>query len=371
MSKTSAPRGACVRVLGMTVYSFELMETERIAYRRRAVFPTWRTGPVFRLALFLGQALTQPGQHGIRDQPADVPAVLGDLLDQAGPQEGVERVGGHEQRLDLGHPVVHLRHLHLVLEVADGAQPLDHRGDPVGRAEVHQQAVEPLDSDVAVAAGDLAQHLDALVDREQAALGDVDQHRDDHLVVQARGAADDVEVTVGDRIKGTRTDYALHVVTPLLLFGRGQELAWSLCRVFGPRPYQKVASPYRRALSGTNPVGQLSGPDLVARSTITRAPGASQPCPASRARTRDTAASGSAYGGSANTTSYRFSSAQSWPPAGAGPSWPPAGAGPSWPPAGAGPRASTRSTLSAASTAPGRPIASMFSLIVRAALAPF
>ena len=37
-----------MRVLGMTVYSFELMETERIAYRRRAVFPTWRTGPVFR-----------------------------------------------------------------------------------------------------------------------------------------------------------------------------------------------------------------------------------------------------------------------------------------------------------------------------------
>ena len=37
-----------MRVLGMTVYSFELMETERIAYRRRAVFPTWRFEPVFR-----------------------------------------------------------------------------------------------------------------------------------------------------------------------------------------------------------------------------------------------------------------------------------------------------------------------------------
>src|SRR5215467_8771217 len=221
MSKTSAPRGACVRVLGMTVYSFERMETERIAYRRRALFPTWRSGPVFRsgpiAALLFGQALAQPGQDDLRDQAADVPAVPGDLLDQAGAQEGVERVGGHEERLDLGHPVVHLRHLHLVLEIADGSQPLDHRGDPVGRAEVHEQAVEPLDPDVAVTAGDLAQHLDALVDREQAVLGDVDQHRDDHLVIQARRAADDVEVTVGDRIKGTRTDYALHVVTPLLL----------------------------------------------------------------------------------------------------------------------------------------------------------
>src|SRR5580704_13941951 len=105
MSKTSAPRGACVRVLGMTVYSLERMETERTAYRRRAVFPTWRTGRVFRPALLLGptpsllfgQALAQPGQHDLGDQAADVPAVPGDLLDQAGAQERIERIGGHEQ----------------------------------------------------------------------------------------------------------------------------------------------------------------------------------------------------------------------------------------------------------------------------------
>src|SRR6516164_2596310 len=336
MSKTSAPRGACVRVLGMTVYSCRANGNRAHSLSGGARYsqlngapPVFRSG--FTPRLLLAQAFAQAGQDDLRDQAADVPAVPGDLLHQARAQERVERVGGHEQRLDLGHPVVHLRHLHLVLEVADGAQPLDHRGDPVGRTEVHQQAVEPLDPDVAVAAGDLAQHLHALVDREQAALGDVDQHRDDHLVVQARGAADDVEVTVGDRIKGTRTDYALHAETPLRLVG-------------GTRPYQKVASPYRRALSGTNPSGQLSGPDLVARSTITRAPGASQPCPASVDRTRDTAASASAYGGSANTTSYGSPS---------------------------GPRASTRSTLSAASTAPGKPIASMFSLITRLARAPF
>src|SRR5204863_3090176 len=205
--------------------------------------------PAVRAALLFGRALAQPGQHDLGDQAADVPAVPGDLLDQAGAQERVERVGGHEQRLDLGHPVVHLRHLHLVLEVADGTQPLDHRADPVGRAEVHQQAVEPLDLDIAVTAGDLAQHLDALVDREQAVLGDVDQHRDDDLVVQARRAADDVEVTVGDGIKGSWTDYASHAVTPLLLFGRGHGLARSLCGafgllrllgLFGARPYQKV-----------------------------------------------------------------------------------------------------------------------------------
>ena len=60
-------------------------------------------------------------------------------------------------------------------------------------------------------------------------------------------------------------------------------------------------------------------------------------------RTRVTPASASAYGGSANTTSYRPS---------------------------AGPRASTRSTRSAMTAAPGSPIASMFCLMTRAARAP-
>src|SRR6266851_4644577 len=202
------------------------METERIAYRRRAVFPTWRHPAGIPARLLLLHALPQPRQHDLRDLPADVSTILGYLLDQAGAQERVQRVGGHEQRLDLGHPVVHLRHLHLVLEVADGAQALDHRGDPVGRAEVHQQAVEPLDPDVAVAAGDLAEHLDPLVDREQALLGHIDQHRDDHLVVEPRGAADDVEVTVGDRIKRTRTDYALHAAPSLLLVS-GNSRTWT------------------------------------------------------------------------------------------------------------------------------------------------
>ena len=56
-----------MRVLGMTMYSSELMETERIAYRRCAVFPTWRTRPVFRSGLLLREALAQPGQDEIGD----------------------------------------------------------------------------------------------------------------------------------------------------------------------------------------------------------------------------------------------------------------------------------------------------------------
>ncbi len=58
--------------------------------------------------------------------------------------------------------------------------------------------------------------------------------------------------------------------------------------------YQKVASPYRRDRYGTKPEGQLTGPDRVARSTITSAPGASQPRPASAISIPDTSSPASA-----------------------------------------------------------------------------
>src|SRR5579862_421680 len=281
-----------------------------------------------------GEALAQAGQDRVGDQAADVAAVPGDFLDQAGAEERVQRVGGHEQRLDLGHPVVHLRHLHLVLEIGDGAQPLDDRGDPVGSAEVHQQAVEPVDLHVAVPGGDLAQHLHPLVDGEQALLGHVDQDRDDDLVVEPGGAADDVEVSVGDGVERAWTDDAMHEVWPFHSSG-----------VPAARPYQKVASPYRRARSATYPAGQLSGPDRVARSTITSAPGASQARSASAVSIADTSSPLSAYGGSANTTSYP-------------------------PPESSGPRASTRSVLSSTTCAPGRPSDATFSFMTRPARAP-
>src|SRR5580693_4952494 len=107
MSKTSAPRGACVRVLGMALYS------RRANGNRAHSLPAARRIPnlaatagipvrPYSPALLLGQAFAQPGQDELRDQPADVAAVPGDLLHQARPQERVQRVGGHEQRLDLG-----------------------------------------------------------------------------------------------------------------------------------------------------------------------------------------------------------------------------------------------------------------------------
>jgi len=117
--------------------------------------------------------------------------------------------------------VVHLGHLQLVVEVADGAQALDDDLDPTLLAEVDDEPVEAVDMDVAVAGGDVTEHLRALLEREKPALARVDTDGDHDLVVQETCPADDVQVTEGHGIEGPRADSPSH----------------------DRRPYQSVASP--------------------------------------------------------------------------------------------------------------------------------
>ena len=58
---------------------------------------------------------------------------------------------------------VHLRHLELVVEVADRAQALDDRPDAVLLAEVGEQAVEAGDGDVGEVGAGLLEHRDPLL----------------------------------------------------------------------------------------------------------------------------------------------------------------------------------------------------------------
>ena len=130
--------------------------------------------------------------------------------------------------------------------------------------------MEPLDADVAVVPWLPRLSIStrsSTVNRDF--LGDVDEHGDDHLVVQARRPADDVEVTVRYRVERTRTYHPRHAATPLLRFGQ--------CAVSpGLLPASAAAAsrtrrwPHRTCATLPSAVagGPVNGPDLVARSTI-------------------------------------------------------------------------------------------------------
>src|SRR5580704_341589 len=143
----------------------------------------------------------------------NVSAQRADLLDEARRDE-LEAVGGHQKDVfDLGIEAgVHPHHLKLVLEVGNCAQPADDDAGADRLGELHQQGLKGahLDAFGRLALeqlGDVgADDLNPFVGRKERALAVVARHRDDQPVDNLRGAANDVEMAVGDRVKGAGID---------------------------------------------------------------------------------------------------------------------------------------------------------------------
>ena len=115
-----------------------------------------------------------------------------------------------------GEPLVHLRHLQLVVEVGDGPQALHDRVGAVLAGEVDEQPLEELDADVVEVRGRLLQHLLALFEAEQRLrLLRVADHRDDDLVEVTGRTLDDVEVAEGHRVERSRAEGGRHAVSPV------------------------------------------------------------------------------------------------------------------------------------------------------------
>src|SRR5680860_1109982 len=129
------------------------------------------------------EVLPQALHHHRGHEIGDVATEPGDLLHERGGEVGVYGAGGEEEGLDVADAVVHLRHLQLVLEVADGAQSLDDDANVVSATEVHQQPGEGLHGDVAQMSGDLLQQRDPLADGKHRLLALVLEATDDEMVI--------------------------------------------------------------------------------------------------------------------------------------------------------------------------------------------
>src|SRR5690606_17521723 len=104
-----------------------------------------------------------------------------------------------------GQVPVHQGHRVLGVEVRAAAQPLDDGGGARVAAVVGEQAGDGLDPHVQPLDGGAGQ-LDPPVEVEEVALGRVVGDRDDDLVEDVAGTADDVDVPEGDRVEGAGAD---------------------------------------------------------------------------------------------------------------------------------------------------------------------
>src|SRR5690606_21415104 len=116
--------------------------------------------------------------------------------------------------------------------------------------EIHEQTTETVHADVGEIGGQLTQHAQPLLDREQALFAWILADRHDHLVEQSNRSTEDVEVTVGHRVERPRADGSVHAAS-------SSSPDRSACREdqssVPARPYQSVVSPYRRERKGSKP----------------------------------------------------------------------------------------------------------------------
>ena len=134
----------------------------------------------------------------------DVAAEADDFFDEAGADEGVGFGGQEEDGFDFGaEAAIHKGHLEFVFVVGDGADAADDEAGAAAGGVVGEQAVEGLDADVFAAGEGFADHFGALVDGEKRGFGFVSQDGNDEVVNETAGAADDVEVAVGEGVEGS------------------------------------------------------------------------------------------------------------------------------------------------------------------------
>src|SRR4051794_5097540 len=260
---------------GMDLASLTMSSSCWIRDARSIRLPSLSIGP-------LGvESFHEALQDHRRHEPVDVAPQSGDLLDERRGQVRPVRARGHEERLHAAHPVVHLGHLQLVVEVRDCPEPLH---DHIGVLLVHvvdEQPGERPDLDALHAARDLLQQADALLDAEHRRLGGVLQHAHDEPIEVAAGPFDDVQVTVGDGVECPRTE-------------AGQ--AHQTSRYTSTR-----LSPYWRRLATPKCTGMTTLELRFGRVSATVHPGG-RPFPPSTARTCSICCTGVSYGGSRNTS---------------------------------------------------------------------
>ena len=101
---------------------------------------------------------------------------------------------------------VHLCDLELVLKVRYGAQPPDDHVCLSRRYVIYQKAAEGVNHHPLFILEHVADQADPFVDGKQVILLGIGGHRHQHLIENLQSSAYDVQMTIGNGIKGTGID---------------------------------------------------------------------------------------------------------------------------------------------------------------------
>src|SRR3954449_1009486 len=145
------------------------------------------------------------------DELGDVAAENRDLPHQRRRDEHVLLGGRHEERFQVRvETAVHAGELELVFEIRYRAQPAQYHTGALMAHEIDQPAAEADHMHVFYIAEHCARDLDPLVEREIGFLGVARSDPEDERIEEPAGAAHDLLVAAGERIKRSRVDRLDH-----------------------------------------------------------------------------------------------------------------------------------------------------------------
>lgn len=145
------------------------------------------------------------------DEAADVAAEAGDFLDHTGANEGVGFLGHHEDRFNLFVQLaIHEGELEFEFKVGNGAEAADDRFALFGLDVIHEQAGEGVDLDVGKVLDGAGGEILALHHTEHRRFAFIDGDGNDDPIEKAGRTLDNIQVTVGDRIKTTGVNGCPH-----------------------------------------------------------------------------------------------------------------------------------------------------------------
>lgn len=134
----------------------------------------------------------------------EFPAEHDDLSDEAAAGE-CERFAGHdEDGFDTSDGAVGECELELVADVACVAESAEDDGGADGFDEIHGEAGVTSNFDVVKIACNVADHVDAFVEREELAFIRIDADRDNQAIIEFCTSSDEIEVSSGDGIELSR-----------------------------------------------------------------------------------------------------------------------------------------------------------------------
>ena len=143
----------------------------------------------------------------------DVSPQAAHLADDAGGQVHIPGAGGEEDGFALRQElVVGEGHLELVLKIRNGPQPLDDGTGPRPLDVAYQQTAVAVHLDIFKARflHHPAYHLHPLLGGEKALFLLVHRHQHNHLVKDAAGPLDDIQVTICNGVEAAGAHHRFH-----------------------------------------------------------------------------------------------------------------------------------------------------------------